>query len=1332
MVKMMSQDKMIGKREILSSSPSPWLSRFLRTMLLLLMITAGASTTWGQTDLSGTYYIATVTHSENPAENYYLCPTEEWYYDNTTEYTSTPNDKPFLTTYKCRATEENESKAIWVIQKHPTLNYYYIKHGSQYLTYNDAYFSNEGRVRVHLEDNPEDDDYALFAINYHSSSKSYEIFSKYADDNDTYIDTSTNKERKYLNINKGNKDSFQGKDDKVNDIETGGIIGLWTNGAAENQGTGRFYLEEYFPRPTFSSSSKDEITISHSEENMTIYYTTDDSSPTTTHKNGSGTAPLQVDMPDNAVNLKAIAVKDNLPTCISSIRVVPNATVTLDPSSFTYNGSAQEPTVTVKDGNTTISSDEYTVGYNDNTDAGDATVTITNATGGTFIVYGSATFTISPKPLTITANPKTITYGDAPANDGVTYGEFAGTETSAVLTGTLAYDYNYEQYGDAGDYAITPSGLSNDNYDITFVNGTLTVNPKEVGLTWSTPTSFPYDGSSHAPTANVNDADLVNGDVVGVTVTPTAKEGSSLTDGNAINAGSYTATASSLTGEKAGNYTLPAANTADFTISPASLAIVANNMEKAYGTADPTLTYTMEPETLVSGNTITGALAREAGETMGTYAIQQGDLSAGSNYTITFTGATFTITKGILTVTAKSKTIIYGDEPANGGVEYEGFASTEDETVLEGTLAYACDYTQYGDAGNYTITPSGLTATNYNITFVPGTLTVNPKEVELTWSTPTSFDYDGEAHALTANASGMVNGDEIGVTVTTTAKEGSSLTEGKAINAGSYTATASSFTGDKAGNYTPPVVNTQDFTIAKIGITPTVTLDGWTYGETAATPSVTGNTENGAVTYTYKVKDADDGTYIDTQPTNAGTYTVKASIAATTNYEAASATADFTIEKAILTASVTLSGWTYGETAATPSVTENTGNGAVTYTYKVKDADDGTYTETQPSDAGTYTVKASIAATTNYEAATVTSDFAIAKATLVASVTLDGWTYGETAAIPSVTGNTENGAVTYMYKVKETAEDTYTETQPTDAGSYTVKVIIATTTNYLAGEATADFTISPKSIGDGTTPADGLIINVDNNNVVTITGLTEDTDFTVSGPVEEDGNQLWTIKGIGNYKDEAKVMRIVLDFYNTGVDTGENVKDLAAFQPSTDLVISGKDVYIVTDVNLTKNKVVLSKIAYAPKDKPVLLLTDLEGTDLKTTAGVAATPIQVETGDEADTSGNILKRVSGTEGLQVTFGKVFLFYLGKFVLTTEGTLEAGSFYFDNPNPPSRSAAGVRLSIVIDETTDIDGIKEYDNTGTAIDRWYSLDGRRLNGKPTKKGLYIKNGQKVVVK
>jgi len=54
----------------------------------------------------------------------------------------------------------------------------------------------------------------------------------------------------------------------------------------------------------------------------------------------------------------------------------------------------------------------------------------------------------------------------------------------------------------------------------------------------------------------------------------------------------------------------------------------------------------------------------------------------------------------------------------------------------------------------------------------------------------------------------------------------------------------------------------------------------------------------------------------------------------------------------------------------------------VTYTYKVKDAADGTYTAEKPTNAGTYTVKATIAETANYNGATETADFIIAKATV--------------------------------------------------------------------------------------------------------------------------------------------------------------------------------------------------------------------------------------------------------------------------------------------------------------------------------------------------------------
>ena len=78
-----------------------------------------------------------------------------------------------------------------------------------------------------------------------------------------------------------------------------------------------------------------------------------------------------------------------------------------------------------------------------------------------------------------------------------------------------------------------------------------------------------------------------------------------------------------------------------------------------------------------------------------------------------------------------------------------------------------------------------------------------------------------------------------------------------------------------------------------------VSQAGWTYGQTGASPvpvSETNGTEN--VTYAYKTKDAGDDTYQAEKPMAAGQYTLRATFAATQNYKAVTATADFAIEKA--------------------------------------------------------------------------------------------------------------------------------------------------------------------------------------------------------------------------------------------------------------------------------------------------------------------------------------------------------------------------------------------------------------------------------------------------
>lgn len=73
---------------------------------------------------------------------------------------------------------------------------------------------------------------------------------------------------------------------------------------------------------------------------------------------------------------------------------VSSPTIILSKSSYIYDGTAKEPTVTVMDDETVIPASEYTISYSNNTNVGTATVTITDKEGGNYIVSGSTTFTI--------------------------------------------------------------------------------------------------------------------------------------------------------------------------------------------------------------------------------------------------------------------------------------------------------------------------------------------------------------------------------------------------------------------------------------------------------------------------------------------------------------------------------------------------------------------------------------------------------------------------------------------------------------------------------------------------------------------------------------------------------------------------------------------------------------------------------------------------------------------------------------------------------------------------------------------------------------------------
>ncbi|MBQ7355680.1 MAG: hypothetical protein IJW62_09195 [Clostridia bacterium] len=141
---------------------------------------------------------------------------------------------------------------------------------------------------------------------------------------------------------------------------------------------------------------------------------------------------------------------------------------------LTYNGTAQNPTnITVYDVNgNVVASENYNVIVTSQTDAGTYVLTV-KAKDGNYGFFGSAeaNWTIAKKAATITANDKTMVAGNTiPTLDATVEGVVDGK----TLNYTLSTDY-VSAIGNVGTYAIVVTLGDNPNYDVTVVDGTLTV-----------------------------------------------------------------------------------------------------------------------------------------------------------------------------------------------------------------------------------------------------------------------------------------------------------------------------------------------------------------------------------------------------------------------------------------------------------------------------------------------------------------------------------------------------------------------------------------------------------------------------------------------------------------------------------------------------------------------------------------------------------------------------------------------------------------------------------------------------------------------------------------
>ncbi len=347
--------------------------------------------------------------------------------------------------------------------------------------------------------------------------------------------------------------------------------------------------------------------------------------------------------------------------------------------------------------------------------------------------FSSATTTVTldvtTAPLTITATDATRPYGSANPSFAFTVSGLQSTDTisqvSETTSATIASPVS--TYAITAGSASFSSGQSSD-YAISYVTGTLHV--LAVTLTVAGSLQGMIQGSA-VPALTYSITGFVNGDT----------QNSATLGSPAL---SNPVTSSSLVGTYATTVTIGTLSAVNyvFTLTDGSVSVAANVLvitadpqTSVYGSTLPALTYHISG--FVNGDTAATALNGTAlvtttalsSSAAGAYPIilTQGSLAALTPgiYAFTFIDGSLTINPAPLTITASSLAMTVGDTVPTLSAVFTGLVNGDTQASLATPPTLTPNATSGSAPGAYPIIVSGATDSNYSITFVPGTLTVN-------------------------------------------------------------------------------------------------------------------------------------------------------------------------------------------------------------------------------------------------------------------------------------------------------------------------------------------------------------------------------------------------------------------------------------------------------------------------------------------------------------------------------------------------------------------------------------------------------------------------------
>lgn len=329
--------------------------------------------------------------------------------------------------------------------------------------------------------------------------------------------------------------------------------------------------------------------------------------------------------------------------------------------------------------------------------------------------------------------------------------------------------------------------------------------------------------------------------------------------------------------------------------------------------------------------------------------------------------------------------------------------------------------------------------------------------------------------------------------------------------------------------------------------------------------------------------------------------------------------------------------------------------------------------------------------------------------------------------VPNTSSNAFDGSyIEYVtLHVPESATETYSNTAPWSGFKSIVGV--TDTNNYYEMKVTVNNVHGKAIYGAFSLTNGSQTYNVKERTDVELTLTAEEGYKLVSVTVDGVDKTADVVEGVLTISNVTADLAVNVKFATVGeiVTATIGSAGLATFCSTSDLDFSevdGLTAYTGAGFNRETGVLTMLKVTDAPAGTG-LVLTGSEGTyevPVKTSASVYA---------------NLLVGVTEETTLSQTDGGYVNYILGNgshgtgfYIVSGEGQLAAGKAYLRLPAVVAGESRAISITFA-DDATGIEGISGDSKATT--DEWRDLQGRRIM-QPTKAGIYLKDGRKIVVR